>query len=279
MECSDALRQLADQAASGDLVFPTHTQVAVQVRLALDDPEIHIDKAAQLVQAEPMLAAKVVGVANSVAFNRSGKLLADTRSAVARLGITLVKALATTVILRQLAVSQNAAHESLAERLWEHSAHVAALAYILAKRVSHQNPDTALFAGIVHELAYFYLIARAADYPALLQADVEILWQEGGKARVEDAVLKSLALPPEVVEAIVGTRHGNFSIPPVSLADTLALANSLTPIHNPLEAASSALQNQSIPALSTLVIPERTLAAILEESSEDLEALVKSLIG
>lgn len=277
MECAEALRQLADDAASGDLVFPTHAHVAVQVRLALDDPDIHLDKVAQLVQAEPLLAAKVVGMANSVAFNRSGRPVADARSAVSRLGITLVRALSTAVILRQLSASSNATHESLAERLWEHSAHVAALGYILAKRVSRQNPDTALFAGIVHELVYFFLIARAADHPALLQADVEATWRNGGKAMVEDAVLKALAVPPEIAEAIVGMRNGRFTVPPRSLADTLTLANSLTPILNPLEAVSSTLHNDAVLALSTQVMADRTLAEILEDSAEELEALANSL--
>lgn len=278
MECAEALRQLADAAASGDLVFPTHAQVAVQVRLALDDPDIHLDKVAQLVQAEPLLAAKVVGMANSVAFNRSGRPVSDARSAVSRLGVTLVRALSTAVILRQLSASPNPAHESLAARLWEHSAHVAALGYLLAKRLSRQNPDTALFAGIVHELVYFFLIARAADHPALLQADVEVTWRDGGKAMVEDAVLNALAVPPEIAEAIIAMRSGHFTFPPRSLADMLSLANSLTPILNPLEAASGTQQNDAVLALSMQIMADRTLAEILEESTEELDALAKSLV-
>lgn len=277
MECAEALRKLADNAARGDLVFPTHAHVALQVRLALDEPEIPLEKVAKLIQAEPLLAAKVVGMANSVAFNRSGRALSDTRSAVTRLGISMVRALSTTVILRQLSAPQNAVHESVAERLWEHSAHVAALGYILAKRVSHQNPDTALFAGIVHELVYFYLISRAADHPELLHAEVDTMWRAGGKAMVEDAVLKALALPQEIADAIVGMRSGTFTVPPRSLADTLSLANSLTPIRNPLEALSSSLQNDAVLALSTQVMADKTLASILEESADELEALAKSL--
>lgn len=277
MECAEALRKLADNAARGDLVFPTHAHVALQVRLALDEPEIPLEKVAKLIRAEPLLAAKVVGMANSVAFNRSGRALSDTRSAVTRLGISMVRALSTTVILRQLSAPQNAVHESVAERLWEHSAHVAALCYILARRVSHQNPDTALFAGIVHELVYFYLISRAADHPELLHAEVDTMWRAGGKAMVEDAVLKALALPQEIADTIVGMRSGTFTFPPRSLADTLSLANSLTPIRNPLEALSGSLQNEAVLALSTQVMADKTLASILEESADELEALAKSL--
>jgi HD-like signal output (HDOD) protein len=68
------------------------------------------------------------------------------------------------------------AHRKLAVRLWEHTAHVAALAQVIARRVTHVNPDTAFFAGIIHEVGGFYLIARAGAYPGLLEAAMAACW-------------------------------------------------------------------------------------------------------
>jgi len=47
--------------------------------MALDDLEIHLEKVATLVQAEPMLAAKVVGFANSAVFSSSGRAISTFR--------------------------------------------------------------------------------------------------------------------------------------------------------------------------------------------------------
>jgi HD-like signal output (HDOD) protein len=60
----NALEKILAEGAEGEITFPTHADVAFRVRLALDDPELHVAKAAQIVQAEPLLAARVVAVAN-----------------------------------------------------------------------------------------------------------------------------------------------------------------------------------------------------------------------
>lgn len=277
MDCREAICRLASAAESGDLVFPTHANVALQVRMALDDPEIHMEKAAKLVQAEPMLAAKVVGLANSVVYNRSGNSISDVRTAVVRLGMPLIRGLSTALIMHQLAATQTEEQASLSARLWEHSTHVAALSFVLARRVSRQNPEMALFAGIVHEVGAFYLISRAGDFPDLLGEGLEEAWRGGGEARIGQAVLRGLLVPAEIAAAVRAQWEGAFNLPPKNLADTLYLANCLTPIANPLQELSADMERSALLALSTQVMADRTLAEILEESGEELHTLSASL--
>lgn len=277
MESREAIRRLAAATEGGELVFSTHAQVALQVRLALDDPEIHMDKAAKLVQAEPMLAARVVGLANSVVYNRSGGSISDVRTALMRLGLPLIRSLSTALIMRQFANAQSAVQDDLSTRLWEHSSHVAALSQILARRVSRQNPEMALFAGIVHEVGSFYLISRAGDCPDLLGEGVEDAWRNGGEAQIGEAVLHALSVPDEIAAAVRAQWAGNFTIPPKNLADTLYLANCLTPIANPLSPPSADMERNAMLALSTQVMADRSLAEILEESGEELSSLAASL--
>lgn len=278
MECIEALRKLVAEAEYGEIVFSTHAHVALQVRLALDDPEVHIEKAAKLVQAEPLLAARVVALANSTAFNRSSQSISDIRTAVARLGINLIRALSTGLILRQISSSPADAHQELASRLWEHSAHVAALCYVLAKRVSHQNPDAAMFAAIVHEVGGFYLISRAATYPDLIDNELDEAWTTCGEALVGDAVLRSLSIPDEIAKAVRAQWEGDVTLPPKTLADTLFLANCLTPIANPLQPAKSTAERAEMLALAAQVMADSELAAILEESGEELNTIASSLM-
>jgi HD-like signal output (HDOD) protein len=58
--------------------------------------------AARLVQAEPLLAARTVAIANSVTYNRSGNDVTNVRAAVQRVGFRTLGALAASVIVRQL---------------------------------------------------------------------------------------------------------------------------------------------------------------------------------
>lgn len=276
MENQDALHRLVAEVAHGELVFSTHADVALQVRIALDDPNVHIDQAARLVQAEPLLSARVVALANSVAFNRSGKPLSDVRSAVSRLGLNLVRALSTALIMRQISIAPTPADQALGERLWEHSSHVAALAYVLARRVSRQNPDKAMFAGIVHEVGSFYLISRASAYPGLIANGVAPGWERGIEATVGKAVLKALAVPEDIASAVSGLWQGNLTLPPRDLADTLFLANCLTPIASPLSPAADSDKEELI-EMTRMILADETLAMVIHESAEELEAIANSL--
>jgi HD-like signal output (HDOD) protein len=277
MDSREALQKLAAEAASGELIFPTHTYAALRVRMTLDDPEVHIDTVAKVVQAEPLLAARVVAIANSVAFNRSGHALADVRSAVIRLGVNLVRALATAVIMRQLTDAPMAPqYQALAARLWDHTVHVAALAYVLARRVSHCNPDVAMFAGIVHEVGGFYMLSRAGEFPVFVNDEIDPAWNDGGETKVGSAVLKALSVPEEISAAVQGLWRGEFALPATTLTDTLYLANCLTSIANPLQSASS-VHYEEMHAVNEQVMADATLAAVIEESVEELDSLAAAL--
>lgn len=177
----------------------------------LDDPDCELDKVTRLVQAEPLLATKVVAVANSVVFNRSGKRVTDVRSAISLLGFNIVRNLATAILTRQLA--GKAANSEVVTQLWKHSAYVASLAQVIARRVTKQNPDTAMFAGMIHEISWFYLLSREKDFPGLTDGNFASSWVRdedlGDETEIEceikigTAILKALAVPAPVVEVLL----------------------------------------------------------------------------
>ena len=182
MDVQATLDVLVADAERGDMVFPTHVDLALRVQRALDDPDCSIEQLAKLISADPMLSVRVVGVANSVSYNPSGRPIGDVRNAVSRLGFKTLSTLVTALVVRQMQeMSSSPEHRALAARLWEHTAHVAALARVIARRVTKQDPEAAFFAGIVHEVGAFYLIAQANQYPGLLESNLEN-WYERGEA-------------------------------------------------------------------------------------------------
>ena len=103
MDKSEIFKTIASQVAEGELAFPTGAQVALKVREALDDPDCPVDKAARLIQAEPLLSARVIAIANSIVYNRSGREVTDVRVAVTRLGFSTVRSLVMALVTRQMA--------------------------------------------------------------------------------------------------------------------------------------------------------------------------------
>jgi HD-like signal output (HDOD) protein len=277
MDETELYRRIADEADRGELVFPTSTEIGLRIKRALDDPDCSIDQAAKLIQAEPLLAARVVAVANSVAYNRSGREITDVRQSVARLGFRTLRSLTMSLLVKQMSgQSSDPAHKVLAQKLWEHTAHVAALSHVIARRVTHQDPETALFAGILHEVAGFYLISRAREMPELLAGD-QAEWRGEGESVVGAALLKILEVPEGVVTAISAMWEGYLAIPPTSLGDTLLLAEELAPVASPLywvpNAESAAVGKPQI----EMALDEETLSSILAESAEEVQSLISAL--
>jgi len=276
MDKREAFTLMAADVAKGELSFPTSARVAMKVRQALDDPDCHIETAAKLVQAEPLLAARVVAIANSIAFNPAGREITEVKTSVTRLGFGTVRSLATALVTRQLAGQPTGSEQDLAAQLWEHTAHVASLAHVIAKRVTHIDPETAMFAGIVHEVGGFYLLSRAKDFPGLLDGDFSE-WIDGGEAEVGRAVLKVLEVPEQVREAIEAYWDGFLGIPPNTLADTLLLAEELVPIPSPLHQLADVAPAAGSTSSIDMVVGEETLSRILEESAEEVASLTGAL--
>lgn len=279
MDVQAILADIAKAAARDELIFPTTTEMALKVQRVLDDPDCSIDQLAKLVRADPLLSARVVAVANSVIYKRSGRAIDDPKSAVSRIGFNTLRVLAAAVVVRQMeGMARTPEHRQTAIRLWEHTAHVAALAQVIARRVTHVNPDTAFFAGIIHEVGGFYLISRAGYFPGLLEGqDGSLLaWDEGGAAEVGRVVLQRLGAPAAVVEAIEGMWDGYLAMPPVSLADTLLLADQLAPVESPLsQLAGNGREGTEVSI--DIALDDQTLSSILAESAEEVESLINAL--
>jgi HD-like signal output (HDOD) protein len=233
------------------------------------------------VQAEPLLAARTVAIANSVAYNRAGHDVTNVRAAVQRVGFRTLGALAASVIVRQLASEiSDPGLRAKADALWIHSAHVAALAQVIARRVSFVDPETAMFAGIVHEVGGFYMLSRAAEFPGLLDDAAEGIteeWIEHGEVAVGRGVLLRLGVPVPVMGAIEALWNGMRALPPETLGDTLLLANDLAPFPSPLHERPGATTLDSAATID-FTVGEGTLAQVLAESAEEVKSLTAALL-
>ena len=278
MDVRAILETLAADAKRGDIVFSTNTEIALRVQRLLDNPDCATEALGKLISAEPLLSARVLGVANSIAYNPGGRSITDLRNAISRLGFAALRALTAALVVRQMKdMSRSEEHRALAARLWEHTASVASLARLIAKRVTRQNPDAAFFAGIVHEVGSFYLISRASDFPGLLGSDLEP-WHEEAEASVGRAVLSALEIPAHIVEAIETLWSGYLAMPPTSLGDTLLLADELSPIESPIDALSG-MSRKGMAVEIEIVIDDETLTSILAESAEEVASLSAALKG
>lgn len=273
----EAYGHIAALAIRGDLVFPTSVNAALRVQLALDDPDCPIDEAIRLVLAEPQLAARTVALSNSAMFNRTSTEVVNVRAAIMRIGYHNLFALAAAMVVRQFGSKiVDPELRAKAEQLWQHTVHVACLARIIAREVTGANPDTALFASIVHEVGNFYILSRADEFPGLLEDDPDN-WQPASEEIITREVLNKLNIPEAVSSAIQNLRDGFLQIPPETLLDTLLLANQLSPVASPMQAPPRDLPPHA-ESVVDLFIDEEMLERILAESERDAAAMNAALL-
>ncbi len=266
------------QAARGELVFPTSVNAALKLQLALANPTCHIEEAIKLVLSEPLLAARIVAMGNSALFHRAGNdPVTSARAAVMRMGQRNLYSLVVALVVRQFGskISDPAVRKK-AEQLWLHTLHVAALAYVIARRVTCVDADTALFAGIVHEIGSFYLLSRADEFPGLLDDDPEH-WMEPAEEIIAREVMKRLLIPDLVSTAIEALRDGMLGLPPESLLDTLLLAKQLAPVASPMsrQAPTPMAQTDSV---IDFVIDSDTLADVMDEAAQQVASMRSALL-
>lgn len=280
-EALAALRHEASALGSEDLSFPTGADAALRVMRAVDNPDVGLDALARIVVAEPLLSAKVIRIANSVAYNASGNPITDVRQAVMRVGMDPIRTLALALTLDQMRQSHRlGAARHLANRLWERSVQVAALAHVVARNLAPAGsvtPDEAMFAGIVHDLGRFYLLGLAAAHPALianpgaLHAGLDELQREFGPA-----VLRAAGIPDPVLAAIIEARHFTGPMPPATLSDVLFIAAWLAPSADPAIDPEQRERERSQES-AALGLDHATIRDMVTASGDEIYAIVLAL--
>ena len=267
------LRQEIEGAALGELCFPTGVDLCRRVLKAVDNPDLGFDALARIVVSEPLLSARLIGLANSIALNPYAQPVRDVKQALMRVGIEPVRTLAMTLLVDQFRqIQRHGACRELANQLWERSVHVAALAYVLARKLGAHDPDEAMFAGIVHDLGRFYLLARAAEHPALLEdtALLADLLRELGE-RSGRLVLAALQLPASVVLAVCDSQQYSGTWPAAGLSDLLFVARSLSLRPDPLTIGQ---QND---AAASLGLDHGTVLDLIAASGDEIYSIVLAL--
>ena len=273
------LEDIAKDLSGNEITFPTFLDITFQVRTALKDPNLSIEQLAKLVGAEPLMSTKIVRMANSVALNPSGREIADVKSAIARVGMEAVRTVSFAVAMEQLLKSkQMKPFETISSKLWDHTAHVAALCRVLARKIAKINGDEAMFAGLVHDLGVFYLLSRAANFPELVNDPVElhallIDWHDN----IGHALLSALGSPESVLVAVQEHETDRAIANLKSLTDVLYVANKIA--NRTATWRDPVLDVAVDTSMLETIFDAETLAEIVAESEEEVQSLKSALGG
>ena len=225
--------QVQQELREGVTSFPTVFDLSLRIQKLADAPDTSLAQIAGAVQAEPLLAAKVIRMANTLTLNPYRGQITSLGDAIQRIGLSTLRCLAFAVAAEQLARDHRSRQMRLvASGLWMHSIDVAAWACAFAHHLKRPDPDAAMLAGLMLDIGQFYLLARAARYPALEGdmgrfAEVVTTWDE--------PVLQALDLPERIVNACAADPFANTDWPPAELGDVVFLATLAAESPNPFD--------------------------------------------
>jgi HD-like signal output (HDOD) protein len=273
------VKALAQELSKGSVDLPSVPEIVIKVQRALANENVSNEIVVKVLGSEPVLAAKLLSMANCAALNSSGRKIADLRMVVARVGFNVVRSAALSFAVEQIKCAAQAKHLGrILDGLWKHSVQIAALSHVVARRFTSLNGDTAILAGLMHNVGRIYILMRASNHPALF-AD-----QLGYQSIVRDwhtnvtmALLENWQVADEIVDAVCSYGDLNRDMRgPVTHTDVLALASQLQ--QHKTHGAMTDPTEPLVWALKRLQVRYVDCQSVIDESASDIEVL-KTVLG
>lgn len=273
------MRELASELTGGPIELPSFPEVAVRVQKVLSEDDADSARVVRVLGAEPVLATRVLSMANAAALNPSGKSVSDLRTAVTRLGFDSIRSacigFAMSQIQRAKAYKGIERHLSV---LWQQSVLVAALCFVLARRTEKVSADTAMLTGLVHGVGKLYILTHSMKHPALF-GDQEMYQRivHDWHGNVAKALLESWFMADDIVIAVHRYEDAARDLRGVAavLADVLEVADLLSACQEAPDNVAVLLLNRR--AVVRLGLNTDICQALLVESGEELAALRDAL--
>ncbi|NII09538.1 HDOD domain-containing protein [Oleiagrimonas sp. C23AA] len=185
--------------------LPTIPKVAQDLILQFDSSDTNIDALARNIERDPVIAAKVLRLANSARFHgaRDSTTIED---AAMRVGFNALR----TLVLASAMTSAFPSGGSIdLKQFWRHSFEVASIARLLARQ-QDADPDTAFTCGMMHAIGELLIQTAAPAFAGQLRSTAsstahaadETLQLGFGYPEVGAELARRWQLPPVIRTAI-----------------------------------------------------------------------------
>ncbi len=147
-------------------------KVALKLREAIQQ-DIGIAEAANIVQHDPVISAKLIDIANCPLY-LSLNPAKNCHDAIKRIGLNATQNLVTSFCIKGIYKGHSEKIRKYLNYLWQNSVHLSSLCFVLAKESKQYNPEEALLAGLVCDIGAIPFLNFVANLPAEYQVKEEI---------------------------------------------------------------------------------------------------------
>ncbi|HET6281148.1 MAG TPA: HDOD domain-containing protein [Polyangia bacterium] len=157
---------------AGDLLLPAISSVVGELRALVEQPESTLEDVVVLIERDQKMAAQLMRLANTFQYSR-GVPNKDLLTAVSRVGLKRVQALAETAAANEICRIKDPALATLQAKIWTYSVARALAMRALAENASGAraiDPETAYLVGLFADVGASFLLwalAERAPVPAV----------------------------------------------------------------------------------------------------------------
>jgi HD-like signal output (HDOD) protein len=195
--------------------LPSMPDVALRISGAIQNQDADFRQIATIVQADPVISARIVQVANSAMYVGVSRV-ESVQNAITRIGLQAARVIVMTVVLKNLFAPQSPIVRKRMKDYYLHSIRIGAICHALASRLPGFDPEQAFLAGLMHNIGVLPLLIQAdrrADLnhdPAVLEQVIEelawpvgalLLKQWGFESQFVDAAREATSWDREVTQA------------------------------------------------------------------------------
>lgn len=170
---------LVEKIRTDTLVLPSLPEVALKIRQLAEDPDVNLNKMAEMISHDPALSARIMKIANS-AFVGRGIHVNTLHQATTRIGLRYIKNVVTAMAMEQLFVSKSAVIKHQMDKVWAQTLELTAFALTVMQQYNSNfkytdvNFDTMTLAGLLHNIGALPILTEA-EKQAEVFADEKII--------------------------------------------------------------------------------------------------------
>lgn len=150
------IEELAGELRFDDATLPSMPEAVQYMRKSLAGNDINVQRLSAIIQKDPVLATRIVRVANSAVY-RSVQTIENVTDAIMRIGLSQTQNIAL-VLLQKSFEAKHPLIGSRIEALWEESLHVASIAHVLSNYYGFVQTERAALGGLLSNVGALLLM-------------------------------------------------------------------------------------------------------------------------
>ncbi|MFK5913424.1 MAG: HDOD domain-containing protein [Woeseiaceae bacterium] len=181
--------------------LPSMPEVALKINHAVQNETLDIQSITNIIQADPMISARAVQVANSAMYAGSQSVQTIKR-AVQRIGLRAMRAIVMSVALKNLYTANSTFIKKRMAEYYQHSIRVGVVCQVLTKQIKGFDPEQAFLAGLIHDIGIVPILIKADSHEEI-RTNMELLDKLIKKlqTQVGSMLLNQWGFEPELIIA------------------------------------------------------------------------------